>query len=291
MGSIRVVLNSTNTVISAQDYDAWGYPLENRSYQSTNTLYKFTSKERDNETSYDYFGARYYDSRIGRWGGVEPLLDKYVGATPYCYSLNNPIFLFDANGLEVFVNGDREKIQNAINDYSNLNVKVDKETGKMSVVSGKAKTDFDKMLLKSIKDEDINVNLNSVTDNNPFEWREGVFLGSKIGDDGKVNATQKINLLFSEAFESAAGGELGRSILHEIIEAYIGAFLFAGETSSGDTKTDPVYMWSHFLTVLTESTDNEIDYYQNIELHIESETNKYYYINKTDEEKTRHYVE
>jgi RHS repeat-associated protein len=65
--------------------------------------YDFTGKERDNQTTYDYFGARYYDSRIGRWGGVEPLLDKYPGFTAYCYSLNNPIISKDVNGLDVVV--------------------------------------------------------------------------------------------------------------------------------------------------------------------------------------------
>ncbi|HRF67289.1 MAG TPA: RHS repeat-associated core domain-containing protein [Ignavibacteria bacterium] len=100
LGSIRVVLNSTNTVVSAQDYDAWGYPLQNRTYNSSAMKYDFTGKERDNETSYDYFGARYYDSRIGRWGQVEPLLDKYVNISPYCYSINNPINSYDPNGKD-----------------------------------------------------------------------------------------------------------------------------------------------------------------------------------------------
>lgn len=117
LGSIRVVLNSTNGIISAQDYDAWGYPLENRSYQSTNTLYKFTGKERDNETSYDYFGARYYDSRIGRWGAVEPLLDKYPGATPYCYSLNNPTLFKDFDGFDLTLGGDKGM---ALNDLKSM---------------------------------------------------------------------------------------------------------------------------------------------------------------------------
>ena len=99
LGSIRVVLNSTNTVISAQDYDAWGYPLENRTYNASAMKYDFTGKERDDETSYDYFGARYYDSRIGRWGQVEPLLNKYLNTTPYNYSFNRPTVVIDPNGM------------------------------------------------------------------------------------------------------------------------------------------------------------------------------------------------
>lgn len=100
LGSIRVVLNSTNSVVSAQDYDCWGYSLENRTYNSSAMKYDFTGKERDDETSYDYFGARYYDSRIGRWGQVEPLLDKNVNFTPYGYSSDNPIVRIDINGKD-----------------------------------------------------------------------------------------------------------------------------------------------------------------------------------------------
>ncbi|HOJ25279.1 MAG TPA: RHS repeat-associated core domain-containing protein [Bacteroidales bacterium] len=41
------------------------------------TRYKFTAKELDNETSYTYFGARYYDSELSGWLSVDPLSDKY----------------------------------------------------------------------------------------------------------------------------------------------------------------------------------------------------------------------
>jgi RHS repeat-associated protein len=100
LGSIRVVLNSSNGIISAQDYDAWGYPLENRTYNATAMKYDFTGKERDDQTTYDYFGARYYDSRIGRWSGVEPLLDKFIEMTPYCYSQNNSVNRLDVDGKD-----------------------------------------------------------------------------------------------------------------------------------------------------------------------------------------------
>ena len=112
LGSVRVVLNSDNQIVSAIDYDCWGYPLENRSYQSDNIDYKFTGKQRDAETGGacpdmhligNYFGARYYDARIGRWGGVEPLLEKYISYSPYQYGLLNPINLFDVDGREIYL--------------------------------------------------------------------------------------------------------------------------------------------------------------------------------------------
>jgi RHS repeat-associated protein len=64
--------------------------------------YKFTEKERDTETEYDYFGARYYDSRIGRWLSVDLQADKTLYLTPYHYTRNNPINIINPNGEEDF---------------------------------------------------------------------------------------------------------------------------------------------------------------------------------------------
>ncbi len=100
LGSIRAVLDEGKTVISANDYDMWGYYLENRAYNTTNTKNKFTGKERDSETSYDYFGARYYDSRVGRWGATDPLFEKHIQFTPYNYVLGNPLILIDPDGKQ-----------------------------------------------------------------------------------------------------------------------------------------------------------------------------------------------
>jgi len=80
-----------------------GYPLENRSYQSDDIDYKFIGKQRDAETGYDYFGARYYDARIANWGSVDPLFEKHIGWNPYNYVLRNPMALIDPDGRQVLV--------------------------------------------------------------------------------------------------------------------------------------------------------------------------------------------
>jgi RHS repeat-associated protein len=101
LGSIRAVTDVSGNVVSSQDYDAWGYLLENRVYDSDVSVYKFTSKERDDESKYDYFGARYYDARVGRWGSIDPLLEKHFDFTPYNYALNNSLFYIDPDGKQV----------------------------------------------------------------------------------------------------------------------------------------------------------------------------------------------
>ena len=63
--------------------------------------YKFTAKELDNETSYTYFGARYYDSELSVWLSVDPMSDKYPSLSPYIYSANNPIIYVDPDGHKI----------------------------------------------------------------------------------------------------------------------------------------------------------------------------------------------
>ena len=95
---MRFASMDTITITQAQGFDAWGDIC--RTYSTTDTTSnKFTGKERDQETGYDYFGARYYDSRIGRWLQTEPLYDKYLQYSPYCYGLVNPLKIRDIQGF------------------------------------------------------------------------------------------------------------------------------------------------------------------------------------------------
>src|SRR6185503_4860972 len=82
LGSPRVVTNSSAGVISRHDYMPFGEELgagvggrtTGMGFSGTTdgTRQKFTAKERDTETSLDYFGARYYTSIQGRFTGADP---------------------------------------------------------------------------------------------------------------------------------------------------------------------------------------------------------------------------
>jgi RHS repeat-associated protein len=65
------------------------------------TPYTFSGKEKDAETGYSYFGARYYDSDLSIWLSVDPMSDKYPSMSPYNYCADNPVILVDPDGREI----------------------------------------------------------------------------------------------------------------------------------------------------------------------------------------------
>ena len=76
----------------------------------------FTGKERDRETGFSYFGARYYDSDLsGLFLSVDPMADKYPSISPYAYCMWNPIILKDPNGMII----DSATLTQEIKDLTN----------------------------------------------------------------------------------------------------------------------------------------------------------------------------
>jgi RHS repeat-associated protein len=73
--------------------------IEQRSITSYYTPYTFSAKERDTETGYSYFGARYYDADISIWLSVDPMSDWFSSISGYAYCYNDPINHIDRFGL------------------------------------------------------------------------------------------------------------------------------------------------------------------------------------------------
>src|SRR5690554_6175965 len=123
-GTNTFTYNATSSDIFVQIRQAGTYYLDNirmyRTYEDTIFVsgyevdrayrYGFNGMERDNEikgqgNSYD-FGARLYDSRLGRWLSIDPLASKYTGLSPYNFVANTPIQAIDPDGQYIiFING------------------------------------------------------------------------------------------------------------------------------------------------------------------------------------------
>lgn len=64
----------------------------------------FNGKERDPESGFHYYGARYYWSEtLTGWLSVDPLADKYPNISPYAYCAWNPVKLVDPDGKDTTV--------------------------------------------------------------------------------------------------------------------------------------------------------------------------------------------
>ncbi|WP_427872331.1 DUF6443 domain-containing protein [Flavobacterium sp. MMS24-S5] len=91
-------------IIEENNYYPFG--LKHKGYNDylpTANKFKYNGKELQDELGlnmYDY-GARNYDPALGRWMNIDPLAERYYGINPYAYVFNNPIELFDPNGMEV----------------------------------------------------------------------------------------------------------------------------------------------------------------------------------------------
>jgi len=76
-----------------------------------NVNYPFTGKEED-ESSLYYFGARYYDSDLGRFTSVDPVTENH----PYSYVDNNPIGYYDPDGMALVSKEVREDLMGVVSN-------------------------------------------------------------------------------------------------------------------------------------------------------------------------------
>jgi RHS repeat-associated protein len=91
----------TAIVNSAQLYYDFGWGMPDRNYQSSlEYRFGFNGKENDKDADAYDFGARMYNSKLGRWWSVDPLDSKYPNLSPYLYSGNNPVLFVDYDGRD-----------------------------------------------------------------------------------------------------------------------------------------------------------------------------------------------
>ena len=97
-GNNRVVADRNGKVEEVNHY----YPFGGMFATTGNVQpYKYNGKELDTRKGlnwYDY-GARYYDPALGRWHVKDPMQEKRIGLSPYCYTSNNPVNRIDPNGM------------------------------------------------------------------------------------------------------------------------------------------------------------------------------------------------
>ncbi|MBI5145809.1 MAG: VCBS repeat-containing protein [Thaumarchaeota archaeon] len=99
LGSAILELDMEGIVISYEEY----YPYGSTSYQAarsqteTPKRYRYTGKERDEESGLYYHGARYYAPWLGRWTSCDPI-NITGGLNLYAYGSASPTNFIDPSG-------------------------------------------------------------------------------------------------------------------------------------------------------------------------------------------------
>jgi RHS repeat-associated protein len=102
LGSVVLELDHQAQIISYEEY----HPYGTSAYRSRSTAievppkrYRYTGKERDEESGLYYHGARYYAAWLGRWTSSDPqgLAD---GINLFCFCACNPILFSDKSGKQ-----------------------------------------------------------------------------------------------------------------------------------------------------------------------------------------------
>ena len=109
LGSASWITDSAGIAVQHLQYLPYGEPyIDQRAAGTTySERFRFTGKEKDEETGYGYFGARYMDHDLmTMWLSVDPLADKYPSISPYAYCAWNPVKLVDPDGQEAIASDD-----------------------------------------------------------------------------------------------------------------------------------------------------------------------------------------
>ncbi|MEO6936485.1 MAG: RHS repeat-associated core domain-containing protein, partial [Collimonas sp.] len=99
LGSVCLELDRQARILSYEEYTPYG----STAYQAVHgksdapKRYRYSGKERDEESGLYYHGARYYAPWLGLWTSADPI-GISGGINLYAFSANNPIVFSDATG-------------------------------------------------------------------------------------------------------------------------------------------------------------------------------------------------
>ena len=102
LGSASVELDEDGALISYEEYHPYGttaFQAGRSAAEVSLKRYRYTGKERDEESGFNYHGARYYAPWLGRWTSCDPSgLNTEMNLYVFCS--NNPASRWDDTGFE-----------------------------------------------------------------------------------------------------------------------------------------------------------------------------------------------
>ena len=96
LNSVGVTVSITGSMLNKEEYYAFG---ETSFGSYAKKRYRFGGKERDEESGFYYYGARYYLAYLCRFLSVDPMAGKRPTFNSYHYCSDNPINRVDPTGM------------------------------------------------------------------------------------------------------------------------------------------------------------------------------------------------
>jgi RHS repeat-associated protein len=95
------ITHTESPIVQENHYDPWGLNLAGiETAGHPNHKFQYNGKEKQEEFGLNWsdYGARMYDSQLGRWHAVDPLAEKLYSWSPYNYADDDPINIIDPDG-------------------------------------------------------------------------------------------------------------------------------------------------------------------------------------------------
>ena len=201
--------------------------------------------------------------------GMAPFLatDSYgrsLNGTSFNISFFGDDYLFydkdkktTSNVDDIIIKGNKAKEAfNQLKQSTSLKLKMNK-SGKVTA-KGKAKTDADRKLLEAITNTNVIVQVNATSSNfsNSNNWYVGgAYEGSTIGSDGKTYTNQTVNPDMAKKIDKFYDMPEGATIIHEILESYIGGIDSPGVGVPTYDMTTPEFKAYNSAHKKTETVD------------------------------------
>ena len=102
LGSASLELDENGELISYEEYHPYGttsFQAGRSAAEVSLKRYRYTAKERDEESGFNYHGARYYAPWLARWTSADPA-GMVDGTNLYEYVRANPIRYLDLTGFQ-----------------------------------------------------------------------------------------------------------------------------------------------------------------------------------------------
>lgn len=119
LGSASLEMDDNGGLISYEEYlpyGSTGFQAGRSSAELSLKRYRYTGKERDEETGFAYHGARYYAGWLAKWISCDPLVLQ-DGTNRYAYVRCNPVKLSDPSGMLSWL---EEKLDAIVNPQNSV---------------------------------------------------------------------------------------------------------------------------------------------------------------------------